>query len=44
MSYKQYRHLITSNYAGIADKIKSQKKNAKTKTKSTSGQKKSFAR
>ena len=44
MSYKQYKHLIAVNYAGIRDKIKPQKKYGKTKAKSTRGQKKSFAR
>ena len=38
MSYKQYKHLMRTNFMGIRDKVKTY---AKTKIKSTSGKKKS---
>ena len=41
MSYKQYKHLIQTNFMGIRDKVKQY---GKTKIKAASGQKKSTAR
>jgi len=38
MSYKQYKHLIQTNFMGIRDKVKQY---GKTKIKSSRGQKKS---
>ena len=41
MSYKQYKHLMRTNFMGIRDKVKQY---GKTKIKPTSDQKKSTAR
>ena len=38
MSYKQYKHLMSVNFMGIRDKVKTY---GKTKIKSTGGKKKS---
>ena len=38
MSYKQYKHLMSVNFMGIRDKVKTY---AKTKIKSTGSKKKS---